>query len=50
MCTLCDSININTIIEFVRCGISAVMVSMAFLIVPSVPGYLREEEEHKPDP
>jgi len=28
---------------------TAVMVSMAVLFVPSVPGYLREEEEHKPD-
>jgi len=26
------------------------MVSMAVLIRTSVPGYLREEEEHKPDP
>jgi hypothetical protein len=50
MCTLCDSTNINTIIEFVRCSILAVMVSMPVLIVPSVPGYFREEEEHKPDP
>jgi hypothetical protein len=29
---------------------SVVIVSMAVLIIPSVPGYLREEEEHKPDP
>jgi hypothetical protein len=33
MCTLCDSTNINTIIEFVpNCSLSAVMVSMAVLI------------------
>jgi hypothetical protein len=32
MCTLCDSTNINTIIEFVCCSVSAVMVSMAVLI------------------
>jgi len=34
MCILCDSTNINTIIEFVPnfCSISAVMVSMAVLI------------------
>jgi len=33
MCTLCDSTNINTIIEFVPvCSMSAVMVSMAVLI------------------
>jgi len=33
MCTLCDSTNINTIIEFVsNCTTSAVMVSVAVLI------------------
>jgi len=34
MCTLCDSTNINTIIEFVPtvCSMPAMMVSMAFLI------------------
>jgi len=34
MCSLCDSTNINTIIEFVPtvCIMSAVMVSMAVLI------------------
>jgi hypothetical protein len=42
MCTLCDSTNINTIIEFVP--------NCLFWFVPSVPGYMREEEEHKPDP
>jgi len=31
MCTLCDSTNINTKIEFV-CSMSAAMVSMAVLI------------------
>jgi hypothetical protein len=50
MCTVCDSTDINTMIEFVRCSISAVMVSVAVLIVPLVLGYLQEEEEHKPDP
>jgi hypothetical protein len=42
MCTLCDSTNINTIIEFVP--------NCLFWFVPSVPAYLREEEEHKSDP
>ena len=33
MCTLCDSTNINTIIEFVpNCSMSAMMASMAVLI------------------
>jgi len=33
MCTVCDSTNINTIMEFVpNCSMSAVMVSMAVLI------------------
>ena len=33
MCTLCDSTNINTIIELIpNCSMSAVVVSMAVLI------------------
>jgi len=33
MCNLCDSTNINTIIQFFpHCSMSAVMVSMAVLI------------------
>jgi len=54
MCTLCDSTNINTIIEFVRSKLFVACqrwwFQWRFWFVPSVPGYLREEEEHKPDP
>ena len=39
---LCDSTNINTIIEFVP--------TVCSVYQPSVPRYLREEEKHKPDP
>ena len=49
MYTLCDSTNINTIIEFVP-HVSGDGFIGGFWFVPSVPGYLREEEEHKPDP
>ena len=53
MWTLCDSTNINTIIRvrpklFVAC--QRWWFQWRFWFVPSVPGYLREEEEHKPDP
>jgi len=42
ICTLCDSTNINTIIEFVS--------AVRSMQQPSFQGYLREEEKHKPDP
>jgi len=39
MCNLCDSTNINTIIEFQTvCSMSAVMVSMAVLIRTFISG------------
>jgi len=51
MCTLRDSTNINTIIEFVpNCSMSTVMVSMAVLIRTFSSEIFREEEEHNPDP
>ena len=51
MCILCDSTNINTIIEFVpKCLCQRWWFQWRFWFVPSVPRYLREEEEHKPDP
>ena len=42
MCTLCDSTDIYTIIEFVP--------SVCTIYQPSVLGFLLEEKEHKPDP
>ena len=52
MCTLCDSTNINTIIEFVPNSVACQRwwFQWRLWFVPSIPGYLREEEEHKPDP
>jgi len=42
MWTLCDSTNINTIVEFVQnaCSMSTVMVSMAVLIRTFISGIL----------
>jgi len=53
MCTLFDSTNINTIIEFVpklSVACQRWWFQWRLWFVPSVPGYLRGEEEHKPDP
>jgi len=49
MCTICDSTDTQHD-NPVRSKLFVACQRWWFWFVPSVPGYLREEEEHKPDP
>ena len=50
MCTLCNSTNDNRVRSKLFVACQRWCFQWRFWFVPSVPGYLREEEEHKPDP